>query len=199
MKMLLLVAVLASAALVACTGSNNSAEETSSPTPVGEAAQLTSPTPADALACPSPTPCPECVQPTACPECPTCPEPVLCPAPAQCTPCPSAPDSLAEDCAAIKAGIEAGQVFVDIAQKRGLIGITESKARADLEKSENTFDQMCQGVVLAKPSLLTLQCALAAKWKGSLEEENLHAPDPQNTVWINQFDSIVHKYCMAGY
>jgi hypothetical protein len=33
MKMLLLAAVLASAALVACTGSNNSAEETSRPTP----------------------------------------------------------------------------------------------------------------------------------------------------------------------
>jgi len=99
MRMLLLVAVLASAALVACTGSNNSAEESPTPTPVTEAAQLATPTPADTLACPSPTPCPECPEPTPCPEetpCPVCPEPITCPTCPESPACP--PPTVCPDC-----------------------------------------------------------------------------------------------------
>jgi hypothetical protein len=122
--------------------------------------------------------------------------PTACPAVTPCPDCPSAADLLSEACAGVKAGIETSEILLDIAEEGLLIGMTESEVRAQLTQSQQSFEQNCQGVPLAEPSLLTLECAVAAKWKGSLERENLYAPDPQNTIWINQFDDIVDEYCM---
>lgn len=200
MKMLLLVAVLASAALIACTGSSNSAEESSTPTPIAEAAQAASPTPADTFACPSPTPCPDCPEPTACPTCPTCPEPVTCPTCRTCPVCPEpitcppAANPLSDSCAAVKLGIETYQLVADVGEKGQLVG-SLSETLAMLASLQTAFDQGCQNVPFAEPSNLTEWCSIAGGWKGTLERENLHAPTVQNQLWINQFASIIEDYC----
>ncbi len=138
MKTLLLVAVLASAALIACTGSSNSAEESPTPTPVPEAAQLTSPTPCPT--CPEPTPCPE---ETPCPTCPVCPEPIVCP---QC-PDPSAVLSAhleSETCTGHK-------LYMELEEHTGV----------DAAVSEEFFWKNCQGVPLLGGSVLANACASA--------------------------------------
>jgi hypothetical protein len=217
MKMLLVVAVVASAALIACTGSGNSTEERSSPTSVGDAAQLTSPTPT--VSCPSPAPCPDCPEPTPCPgttPCPTCPEPVVCPdcptcptcptcpEPVVCPTCPACPQPVAcppgggsgsDYCASLKVAIEVQNVLVDIADKGRLLGQTATEAGAALAQFQQNFDRDCQGVALAEPLTLAFSCAVAGKWKGYEEGMMAVSPDPQAGVWLNQFNSIINNYC----
>jgi hypothetical protein len=127
--------------------------------------------------------------PTACPAVTPCPTATPCPA------CPSVPSIESEACAGIKVRIETLKILVDIAEQGKLVGMTETEVRTLLATLQQGFDQNCQGVPLAQPLLLPIGCADAGWWKGSEERENLYAPDPQNTIWINQFDDIIDTYC----
>jgi len=122
-----------------------------------------------------------------------------CPTVTPCPSCPSASDSWSDLCASTALMIEFYEVELDIAETVGVVGTTPSEIQAALQQTEQVFDQQCQGVALAEPSLLAMGCATAAKWKGSEETANLYDPDPQRTVWINQLDDIVDDYCMPEY
>lgn len=127
--------------------------------------------------------------PTACPA--GTPRPTATPCPA----CPSASGSLGESCAGAKVMIEVYEVLLDIAEKGRLVGMTESEVRANLAQAQGLFDEVCQGVPLAEPSLLVSSCEVAGRWKGLEEGHMLYEPDAQTGVWVNQFDGIIDKYC----
>lgn len=129
------------------------------------------------------------------PAVPSCPTGTPCPTVTPCPDCPPVTSIESEACAAIKVRIEMYEILVDIAEEGRLVGGTESEVRAELAQFQQSFDRVCQGVPLAEPSLLTPACVGAARWWGSLQRENLYGPDSQNTIWINQFDNIIDKYC----
>jgi hypothetical protein len=126
------------------------------------------------------------------PSCPTMtPRPTATP----CPDCPSASGSLGESCAGAKVMIEVYEVLLDIAEKGRLVGMTESEVRANLAQAQGLFDEVCQGVPLAEPSLLVSSCEVAGRWKGLEEGHMLYEPDAQTGVWVNQFDGIIDEYC----
>jgi len=125
--------------------------------------------------------------------------PSACPAVTPCPDCPSASNPLSDYCASLKVSIEVGEVLVDMAEQDRLVGQTESEARASLAQSQQSFDQDCQGVPLAEPSLFAFTCAVAGRWKGLMEGHMLYAPDAQTGVWLNQFDDIIDEYCTPSY
>jgi hypothetical protein len=129
------------------------------------------------------------------PAVPSCPTTTSCPAVTPCPYCPSASGSLGESCAGAKVTIQVYEVLLDIAEKGRLVGMTESEVRADLAQAQGLFDEVCQGVPLAEPSLLVSSCELAGRWKGLEEGHMLYEPDAQTGVWVNQFDSIIDEYC----
>lgn len=123
--------------------------------------------------------------PTACPACPS-PEP---------TESALAEYLVSDTCAGFKVTVEVYEVLVDIGEKGLLVGMTESEARAILAQAQQSFDQGCEAVPLAKPWMLASSCAAVGKWKGLMEGHMLYAPDAQHQVWANQFDNIMDKYC----
>lgn len=129
------------------------------------------------------------------PAAPSCPTVAPCLTPTPCPYCPAASSAQSEYCASLTVAIELSEILVDIAEEGLLIGATESEVRAQLTQARSDFDQQCQGLPLAEPSLLALACAAAGKWKGLQEGIMVYSPHPQTMVWINQFDDIIDNYC----
>ncbi len=119
-----------------------------------------------------------------------------CPAPTPCPNCPT-PSLQGELCTSYKMGIELNTIFVEIADEGLYVGQTAAELRAVLQQDQQNFNQYCQGVTLLQPTLATADCAIAAKWVGIEDTTVLYAPSAQVQVWGNQFDSIVHKYCLG--
>jgi len=122
--------------------------------------------------------------------------PTACPAVTPCPDCPPAANPWSELCTSYKMGIELNTIFLEIAEAGLLVGRTASEVRADLQEAQRNFDQYCGGVALVQPSLATINCATAAKWVGIEDTTVLYTSNAQHQVWGNQFDSIVHKYCI---
>jgi hypothetical protein len=122
-----------------------------------------------------------------------------CPVATACPDCPSASDLVSDVCTGTDVWIGIYGILVDIAEKGLLVGMTEAEARAQLAQFQQGFDQGCQGVPLAEASFVAYGCSEAGRWKGMEERENLYAPDPQKTIWINQFDDIIDQYCTLHY
>jgi len=203
MKMLLcLLIALVAVASFACTETKLvTVQATASPTPRSEAAQQVSPT----ATAPSPTPCPAC--PTAaacpaCPTCPTCPAPIVCPQCPTCPTCAPCPDSTggwSTICTNNKLMIEFDTVMLDIAEKVGLLDQTPDDIRAEIARNQQAFNQDCQGVALAEPSLMTYGCALVGIWLGRKQQQAQSDPSPQNQSWATAFDQIIDRYCKTNY
>lgn len=126
-----------------------------------------------------------------------CPAPTVTP----CPTCPLTPDSRSVDCAGVKVSIELDELLLEIAKAGELVGpsgqVDASEVEARLADSNEFFDTYCQGVDLSPSlnTLLTLSCAEAGKWKGSLSADMFYAPSSQTSVWLSIATGIVAQYC----
>ena len=126
---------------------------------------------------------------------PACPAGTPGPTATPCPYCPT-PSLQSELCTSYKISVERLTILLEIAEAGKLVGMTAGEVRALLQENQRNFDQDCQGVPLMQPSLVTADCALAAKWLGIEDTTLLYAPSAQDQVWGNGFRSIVYKYCL---
>lgn len=122
-----------------------------------------------------------------------------CPTVTPCPSCPPASDPWSDICASTALMIEFYEVELDIAETVGVVGTTPSEIQAALHQAEQVFDQHCQDIAQAAPSLLTAGCATVGKWLGVEQATILYDPDPQYQVWANQFDNLIDEYCHTDY
>ena len=89
--------------------------------------------------------------------------------------------------------------MLDIAEKSGLTNQTPDDVRAQIAQYQQAFNQDCQGVALAEPSLMTYGCAMVGIWMGRYQERMLSDPSSQVASWETALEQIMYKYCHTNY